>query len=1116
MSVSGSSPPGTVSMSEPPPPTILSVSEPPPSATVLRHQPTVNARDHQPTVSTPDCQIIVSTIDRLTTVGTIHHQTTANILDPQTTVNILDPQTTVNILDPQATVSPSDYQRPVTTSDSQKLVRLQLSVPYNQGDRCGFRLQKMIRRTARDVLHQVYEWGTQELAINVPLHEYLQHERKLRKKQINQIFNKSMLDTLTADPSGVTYDISLLYKCIQMVCQHLAPANNSAWWTPASTLEFTITSIKNFRNDQVHIQVPLTQAEFINKTEELRELLRAALETAGEKYNIDLGTVEQCVFKMDQSISLLRNEPFQQWNITSVENELLFKEGLELLMSVGLQELKENYTKWSHINPMSFLDETEFHPQVNTMFTQMEIVLEKRCVRSQAIKNKDLLQYVADSTSNNITMLEGVAGAGKTTLTKMIMSDWITGSSSIDKLTNFNLLLYMECRNPVVQSLSQLLSTLMPKTARKFRENDIVKCVLQFKTIVIVDGLDELNISSTKLLKEILSIKSSYDIAIFCTTRPEKVNDFFKMVPAGLTTTYLKIIGIQDSMRERFVELYHEEMKKVGMSTQETSGLITYMRKTQNQLQEHLRLPLNLVLLTFLWAVGGDKVNIVTTATELYSEIHTLMLEKLLERLKAHSLTELLETSQLRSKIHIFLSSLYRESLVSLKNENIVLTDESMKNLKDVCSKIGLPQKEMMSAYLSQKTLWTMSGIQMRLIIPHKGLQDFYGAMYLLEKCTNTLEESGFLGKMVRIIVAPFKTSSIVKGLKQIHKTDTDPLQLEKYQNVLIHLTGLLHIRAENVPMNVTNELVTLLRESGIRNRDEWLDMLSSVKCNPNMIKILVKQIPNFLMEDGRVEVEDSRVDCYTNLLPRMTPKEVIVKIKRKPQDIPRLEALLELLSLQAQQTCQYQVELHLEYLFRHPGALHSSLDSILQRIFQKCSVRRYRGGFSPGLCSVLSHTLKELSISIATPEDGPLLAAALNTPSSLLPRLPSLNKLCVHVGQEVEASMLVPLPPLRYLEVYLSHVTRQRVPWAVEVARSLQPVARGFSCMRLASCDLSVESCQQLMQQLTATGVTVWGGFYVSSTNIPQVEEAQLRDFTDDLMGCVFWRMDKENIWVY
>ncbi|XP_069169637.1 uncharacterized protein [Procambarus clarkii] len=1013
----------------------------------------------------------------------------------------------------QPPVTPTGSQPPVTPAGSKVGVMLQLSVAFKHQDRCLFRLQKMVRRTARDVLHQVYEWGTQGLTITLPLHQYLQKNGNFQRRKISQIFNKAQMDTLAADPTGATYDISLMYKCIQTVCEGMCPVNDPIWWTPGHTLEFSITSIKNFRNIVMHREISPTQTEFINMTEELRELLKGVLEAAGTKYNIDDDIVAQCIRMMDHSISILRDDPFQHWNITSVENELLFKEGLELLMSVGIQELKENYTKWSYINPMSFLDGTELHLQVGAIFTQMEIVLNRRCLKSQQISNKDLLQFVGDGTTSNITLVEGVAGAGKTTLTKIIMSNWITGSSFIDDLTSFDLVIYMECRNPVIQSLSQLLSTLMPKTSRRFRENDLLKSVLQYKVLVVVDGLDELNVSSTKLLKEVLNIKLSYDIAVFCTTRPEKVKDFFKMLPPVLKISYLKIIGIPDSMREMFVEIYHKEMKKMSMSTQETDGLIKYLRKTQNQLQEHLRLPLNLVLLTFLWAVGGDKVNMVTTATELYWEIHELMIEKLLERLKSQHLTELLDTSELRGKIHEFLSSLYHESLLSIKNENIVLADESTKKLEDICSNTGLPPKEVMGAYLAQKTLWTVSGIQMRHIIPHKGLQDFYSAMYLLQSCTKKLEVSSIAEKIIQTVIAPFRTNTITKILEKMHEMNSSPLPLEKYQNVLIHLTGLFHKR-ENMTMNISKELVKLLRESGIRDRDEWLDLLASVKCNTKMVNLLVKQIPEFLIVNGRVDVEDSRVDCYANLLPLLSPKEVVVKIRRKPQDIPRLEELLVQMSLLVE-TCQYQVELHLEHLFRHPACLDLSLDTVLQRVLQRCSVREYRGGVSQRVCEALPPTLQEVGVALATTDHAHLLHCAFNT-STLSRRFPLLNKLCVQVGQQVEATVLVPLPPLRYLEVHVSHVTVDHVSWLVQVVRGLQPTSRGYSCVRLASSDLRVESCQLLIQQLKEAGVTVWGGFYIASTNIHQVDEAALIDFTDNMLGCVFWRMNDDNIWVH
>lgn len=184
-------------------------------------------------------------------------------------------------------------------------------------------------------------------------------------------------------------------------------------------------------------------------------------------------------------------------------------------------------------------------------------------------------------------------------MTKFIISEWSKGSRKFIGLDQFDLLFLMECRNPSLESFADLLVSLMPNVSKSFRKEDFMRCALDLKILVLIDGLDELNKSSEKIFREVLAMLRTRDIRVLCTSRPEKVQDVYKIIPDGVVKVHLRITGIPASKRVDFVKAYHDEMKKLQRSEQDTTGLVDYLNNSSEKLDKHFRFPLNLVLLTY-------------------------------------------------------------------------------------------------------------------------------------------------------------------------------------------------------------------------------------------------------------------------------------------------------------------------------------------------------------------------------------------------------------------------------------------------------------------------------------------------------------------------------------
>lgn len=954
---------------------------------------------------------------------------------------------------------------------SQSQVPQQASSVFDERDHCIFRLGKMIRGPSHQVMLEIYQRAARRIPAKMKHLDYLEREKHFSRTMLKNYFNTSQREKLIESNSANDYDMTLLHLLITLMRAQVTDTKKLIFQD--DDLEKHLRAIKNFRNNVMHDVKSINDSDLMEQTEILREHLTSALEVARDVYIIDQVTVNRIIQLMNSELNNIRDNPLEQVDITTYQSQQLFLHLQKLLSDSGTQELKKVYDKWSYLNPVSFIDGSDLFLEVGIVFTRMEIIEDGILQKvNKQIEHEKIFEHVHDTSERNmssemeIVLIEGPAGAGKTTLTKLMMQYWIIGKKTIKGLTDYDVFLYSECRNPSISSLPELLKSLMPETAKKFRnEDDILKCILEFRLLMVVDGLDELNASSTKLFKEILNIKRTCCATIVCTARPEMVSDFYKMIPDDLTPVHMKVLGIPDNRRTEFAANYHDEMIKRGKSQQNTKELINYVEKCPGHFQEHFRLPLNLVLLTVLWALAPNKINNVSTATEMYMEILQLIREKLLERLKCNECSQYLSIEEMKRRTDVFFSSMCQNALISLRDDVIILTEELALKLKDVCSSISLPPEEVTSAFLVQKNTLTTLGIQSYLSFPHKGLQDFYSALFVLQtlmkkyECqnldmTNIIKDfQGILEhhqvhssiwpdliNSIRNTLEPKVT--IFSILRELHKEST-PLTYGKYQNVLIHLAGLLHLNGRTVQQSTAMELVTLLKSSGMVDRKQWLDLLTEVKCDPAVTKYIAQQVPQVVK--GEIDVKDSSVAAYASLLLYAQPESVRVVITENPENIPCMEDMIKAL---AQLDCK--VNIYIEHDFRYPRSCNISFDNALQLVLSRCKVEEFRGCLNK--VKALPITLKELHLIIVSDSHAQELLPDLQ--ASLL-NVPQLNLLRVHVPVEVCQTVPNPLPEVQYVQLYLTQVEEFNMSQACQLVKALQP-PKGFNRIDTSECDLT------------------------------------------------------------
>nr|XP_053656403.1 uncharacterized protein LOC128705201 [Cherax quadricarinatus] len=200
------------------------------------------------------------------------------------------------------------------------------------------------------------------------------------------------------------------------------------------------------------------------------------------------------------------------------------------------------------------------------------------------------------------------------------------------------------------------------------------------------------------------------------------------------------------------------------------------------------------------------------------------------------------------------LMNIYKTALETLSRDQLDLEVNTSENLKRKCKQLCLPYKEVLSAFLCLRPTWTMLGIKERYSAPHKGIQDYFAALYIVNNLINPqystpTSASGtsatFLSiwrewkQYIKAAISPSPVS--IRGVLE-ESIRSGVVDMNKYQNVLIHVAGLLYLVLDQVPETLAREVVHLLQESGMRTHKQWLNLLDIT----NICPVIVKEVSQF------------------------------------------------------------------------------------------------------------------------------------------------------------------------------------------------------------------------------------------------------------------------------
>nr|XP_053644267.1 uncharacterized protein LOC128696863 isoform X1 [Cherax quadricarinatus] len=912
-------------------------------------------------------------------------------------------------------------------------------------ERNGFRFIKALNVCGTYTLYKTFVWGTPGKLPSTKVDVYLESLTSppstafyLKANRNQKRFGKVQMETIRNSKDESEFDTSLLYMIIKLGCEKVATINDDKWIIKSSEMEYFITAIKDMRNDILHGPLETDDTTLQDNTKTLEDLLINCLQTAGVRYNIDKTEVDKEIDYVTDKLKKIMNEIPGNKDLLKHCSDKLKK----LMLHDTQEKLREQFKKITYINPLSLICK-DLQLEVKEIFVDVNLKQEND---DEQVDYHDLLvQKTAtqhgSSAKPQIILLEGLAGSGKTTLMKLVAQEWKSGAQKkIKGLDDYELVFWLQCKDSTMVSYHDILNRKMPGVSAKFR-NLLPGLIELCEVLIIIDGVDELNDDSQKLVNSVLDeFKKFTNKTIIFTSRPEKLETFKKDIPTEYDVTTVKLEGINDSEVAKFIQLTHQEMVKQTRGNRSTQKLINQVLEAK-YIQKYLATPMNLTYLIYIWDQTPDELNLMTiTQTELYDYIHQLHQSKLLERLANSPGTTIMNLRELKSRLQIILKELYLISLKILSLETLTVDEEMKNSLKSVCKNQSLSYDEIFSAFLYFEKPYPSY---------YKEILDYFGALYIVmtikdqhqpsftdsfRQCSNPNMSSNLpttTSSTASTSAPATPTSSPPVGIRGVlqQATKKDNSNLTKYRNVFMHVARML-FNYQYELSEAIKEVVDLLHELGMDD-DQWLDLLGNIKTNPNSIKV----IAGFLNPRGNICIRDNRVGSYAALLPHIVPSQLHIDIKGDPDGLPRL---LDLLGNLNNHRC---LELKLRHHFLHANTSSTS-DKILQHL-ENNTLSRYRndlvefmGHLSSDGMTMLPPSLTSLHLAIVSDDHA----------QSLLPidsKLSQLNILSVYVSAEVSPDKLEPLPNLPKVELGLNDVDDAGLGRACDVAGKLQPQDR-------------------------------------------------------------------------
>ncbi|CAH3172029.1 unnamed protein product, partial [Porites evermanni] len=395
--------------------------------------------------------------------------------------------------------------------------------------------------------------------------------------------------------------------------------------------------------------------------------------------------------------------------------------------SVVVKLLKAEYKRRSQLRPL--LWESTIELPLEDVYTRLKIVSRRKAdfrVDDDEVNVFDIFTAL-DKGEDFMTLVEGSPGIGKTTFCLKLAYDWACGKIPAEcSFPKFELVLLLKCRDIHEGIMETISEQLLPEDIEE-KTKERLFCFIkdihnQEKTLIILDGLDEVPQESEHYVHKLLQRRILSFCYVLATSRQERGIDVRKKFRFGIL---LEISGFTESDAFEYIR---KHFRNVGpLHSLKGESLIKEINEN-TLLHGLLDNPLNLLLLCVIYE--DYEGSLPSSRTELYQVIVLCLLRRYCAK---RDLEAPKDSSGLEKQFKESLLTLGELAWICLLSDRYCFREDELAELEKrynglVARELGLLYKEERLKRLEPQNEYCFL---------HKTFQEYVAAAYIAEKLVN-------------------------------------------------------------------------------------------------------------------------------------------------------------------------------------------------------------------------------------------------------------------------------------------------------------------------------------------------------------------------------------------